>query len=70
MNVSYCGHDYYLDEEAFRRLFAQQPISITLPKVVDGQIGWYLDSPSNRHIQGDGWIARDWMPVAVELKDK
>lgn len=36
---------------------------LIFPKMVQGQIGWYIDSPTNRHIFGPNWIARDWVPV-------
>lgn len=36
--------------------------ALILPKMVRGQIGWYIDSPTNRHIFGPNWIARDWFP--------
>ena len=37
-------------------------LKVIFPKMVDGQFGWYVDSPNNRHIYGPNWIARDYFP--------
>lgn len=37
----------------------------TFPPMAPGQIGWYIDSPSNRHIVGPNWIARDFFPLLI-----
>lgn len=43
----------------------QQTMLVTWPKMVEGQIGWYIDSPHNRRIEGETFIARDWFPELI-----
>jgi len=37
----------------------------SFPSMAEGQIGWYLDTPNNRYLEGDNWIARDWFPQLI-----
>ena len=47
-----------------------EKLLITWPAMAEGQIGWYIDSPYNRLIVGDNWIARDWFPALIIPDDE
>lgn len=42
---------------------------LTLPPHAKDQTHWILDSPNNRYLEGDNWVARDWIPIRIDIED-
>ena len=41
--------------------------TVTFPPPAAGQVAWAIDTPRNRFIQGETFVARDWFPQIYEI---